>query len=597
METNQDIEFDYHTLFQQNIAGIFQTTAKGVIVHCNEAFAHMLKYSSPDELINTNAFALYFSQVDRDNFVEKVRDKNRLHNYENILKCKDGTPLYVIENIFLHKDKTGEEFCDGIMIDISERKKYELELKDINLKYKALFDNPMHAFVLSNINGDILEANHSACEMFGYSPKEFLKLNRKDILEMKDPRFIEAVAKRKKTGIAGAEIFAIKKNGDRFPMAFVSSEFLNAKGEERIGSLITDITVRKRTEEKIILSEKRFKSLVQNSTDLLSIMDKEGTYIYVSPTSQNILGYDPEFLTGKNAFSFIHEDDLKMAVETISLVTSYKLVHVPFFRFLDSKGEWRWIDCTITNLLDDPAVKGYVKNGRDITEKKYLEEAVTFEKMIKHKEITEAVITAQESERSEIGRELHDNVNQLLTAVKLYTDMAKNDKESKESFLDSASTYVVTAIEEIRKLSKALITPLIQDIGLTDAIKNLAEEIQLIHPVKILFDVTTFSEENLNQKYKLNLFRIVQEQINNILKHANAKTINILFERKNNHLIISIVDDGVGFDTAKRKKGIGVSNIISRAELYKGEVIIVSEPGKGCFLTIDFILSDLILDI
>ena len=597
METKTGGEFDYHTLFQQNIAGIFQTTAKGVIVHCNQAFARMLKYITPDELINTDALALYFSPVDRNNFIEKVREKKSLYNYENILKCKDGTPLYVIENIFFHKEKSGEEFCDGIMIDISERKRNELELKEINLKYRAIFDNPMNAFVLSNVNGDILEANHSASGMFGYNPEEFLKLNRKDILVMNDPRFIEAVTKRKKTGIAEAEIYAIKKNGERFPMAFVSSAFLNAKGEERVGSLLTDITERKRTEEKIILSEKRFKSLVQNSTDLLSIIDEEGNYIYVSPTSLSILGYDPEFLTGKNALSFIHEDDLQMATETLSLIATNKIVHAPLFRFLDSKEEWRWIDCTVTNLLEDPAVKGYVTNARDVTEKKHLEETIALEKLINQKEITEAVILAQESERSEIGRELHDNVNQLLTAVKLYINMGKNDKQNKESFLESASTFTVTAIEEIRKLSKTLITPLIQDIGLTDAIRNLAEEIQLIHPVKILYNDTTFTEENLNQKYKLNLYRIVQEQMNNILKHAKAKTINILFEKKNNHLIISIVDDGIGFDTSKRKKGIGVYNIISRAELYKGEVSIVSEPGKGCSLTIDFLISALILDI
>jgi signal transduction histidine kinase len=244
--------------------------------------------------------------------------------------------------------------------------------------------------------------------------------------------------------------------------------------------------------------------------------------------------------------------------------------------------------------LDNAAIGGLVVNSRDVTETKNLEEKVTLEKIIKQKEITEAVITAQESERSEIGRELHDNVNQLLTAAKLYTNMAKTDKENKQAFLNTANTYTITAIEEIRKLSKTLITPLIKDIGLNDSIKELIDDIMLVHPVKIIVTNTNFNEEKLNEKFKLNVFRIVQEQINNILKHATANNIAIIFETTKDHFIISINDDGIGFDSTKRKKGIGISNIISRAALYKGDVIINTKPGKGCRVTIDFIKTELL---
>jgi PAS domain S-box-containing protein len=589
-------EFDYNSLFDQNLAGIFKTTINGIIVNCNDAFARMLKYSSRNELINTNALALYFSRVDRDNFITNVQRRKRLLNYESLLKCKDGSPLYALENIFLHTDDaTGEEFCDGILIDISDRKEAELQIKEVNLKYQALFDNPMNAFFLSDNKGNNLDANNSACQMFGYSREELISLNRKDILDVEDPKFVAAMLERRKSGMAGAEIYAIKKDGTRFPVSFISSFFINANGEERFSSLLTDITERKNNEEKLLLSERRFKSLVQNSTDLLGILDAEGNYIYVGPTTKSLLGFDPKDLIGKNAFSFIHSDDLQITTEALSsAVATKQIVKVPLFRFKDFFGEWHWIETTITNLLDDPAICGIVANSRDVTERILLEQKVALEKNIKQKQITEAVIAAQESERSGIGRELHDNVNQLLTAAKLYTDMAKTDQENKKSFLTSASTYMITAIEEIRKLSKTLITPLIKDVGLRDSIKTMIADIMLVNPIKISFHSELFNEESLNEKYKLNIFRIIQEQINNVLKHAKANSIDITFEEKKDNIIISICDDGVGFDVAKSKKGIGIDNIISRSAVYKGDVIINTAPGKGCSVIINFIKSDLI---
>ena len=154
--------------------------------------------------------------------------------------------------------------------------------------------------------------------------------------------------------------------------------------------------------------------------------------------------------------------------------------------------------------------------------------------------------------------------------------MARKDEESRDSLLTNASTFTLTAIEEIRKLSKTLITPLIKEIGLKDSIKDLTEEIMLVHPIQILFTAKDFIEDELNDKFKLNIFRIVQEQINNILKHAQAKKININMEDYDGKLLISITDDGIGFDTRKKKAGVGITNIKSRSELYNGTMLLNS---------------------
>ncbi len=224
----------------------------------------------------------------------------------------------------------------------------------------------------------------------------------------------------------------------------------------------------------------------------------------------------------------------------------------------------------------------------DITEQKLLEERAALDKIIKQKEITEAVVTAQERERSEIGRELHDNVNQLLGATRLYIDMARRDNVNRDSLLSSSSTYTLQAIDEIRKLSKTLITPLIKEIGLTDTIKDLADDIMRVHPVKIEIFIQDFTEEILDEKFKLNLYRIVQEQLNNILKHSKADNVSMSFMQTQDEISLLISDDGIGFDPSTRKTGVGITNIKSRVELYKGTVVILSEPGHGCTLSAKF---------
>ncbi|MEO7768810.1 MAG: PAS domain-containing protein, partial [Ferruginibacter sp.] len=124
-----DSERRYRTLFEQNLTGIYQTSINGEIISCNQAFATMLGYASPRDLEKTSAINLFFSVIDRSHFISLLRDQKKLYNYEGILKQRDGSPLHIIENISLFKDPvTGEEVCDGMMIDITKRKNAESKL-------------------------------------------------------------------------------------------------------------------------------------------------------------------------------------------------------------------------------------------------------------------------------------------------------------------------------------------------------------------------------------------------------------------------------------------------------------------------------------
>ncbi|MBS1757727.1 MAG: PAS domain-containing protein [Bacteroidetes bacterium] len=240
------------------------------------------------------------------------------------------------------------------------------------------------------------------------------------------------------------------------------------------------------------------------------------------------------------------------------------------------------------NYKGEPARMALAKN---ITEEINLFKKLEKEKNLKNKHIAEAVIIAQEKERTEIGKELHDNVNQLLSASKLYIEAAKNDQQESHTLLSQASEYIMSAIEEIRMLSKALNTPILNEVGLIETTENLAEDLMKVNKIKIEISSNLFYETGLQENFKLALFRIIQEQVTNILKHAKATKAKLTFIRNKTLISLEIRDNGVGFEKNKKGKGIGLANMKSRAEIYKGEMNITSSRQKGTVLSLEFPLE------
>jgi len=217
-----------------------------------------------------------------------------------------------------------------------------------------------------------------------------------------------------------------------------------------------------------------------------------------------------------------------------------------------------------------------------------LKEGLKHESKLKERQIIEARQDAKDTERSDIGKELHDNINQLLAASKMYIDMAQSGGLNSKMYLSRSSQYTREAIEEIRKLSKGLTSDIIKNLGLTEAIDKIARDTMEMSSLKISVLLQRFEENDFDDKFKLNVYRIIQEQLNNILKHASATSASITLKRLTRSLVLTISDDGVGFDTCKKQKGIGLANIKSRAITYKGTADFVCLTRKGCTLTVRF---------
>jgi PAS domain S-box-containing protein len=220
---------------------------------------------------------------------------------------------------------------------------------------------------------------------------------------------------------------------------------------------------------------------------------------------------------------------------------------------------------------------------------KKAEEKLLKQELNKQKQIAQAIIDAQEKERAEIGKELHDNINQILSTTKLYLELAKNDNNERLSLINRSTENIHNAIHEIRNISRSLVPASIGDLGLLDALTDLVESVRTTRAIHVEFYPVGNFDAGISDKVKLMLFRIIQEQINNVLKHSGAHNliIELGLEEGENRIELNITDDGKGFDPGSVPKiGLGLSNIRSRADLFGGKVTILSAPGEGCKLRV-----------
>ena len=228
----------------------------------------------------------------------------------------------------------------------------------------------------------------------------------------------------------------------------------------------------------------------------------------------------------------------------------------------------------------------------DVTEKIKLQEALDSQQEEKQRSVTAATINAQETERAELGRELHDNINQILVTGLLFLDNVIVSQKMDFDKLKYIKEIIAEAIKEIRKLTKGLVPPSLDNIGLVPALDGVLSNIKSLENINISTSFEDFSEDLISEELKLMIYRIAQEQLNNIIKHSEATSVNIALYRKDRNLELQIKDNGKGYDLTSQSNGVGLQNIKTRAALHHGEVSITSSPNNGFELIVDFPLAE-----
>lgn len=270
---------------------------------------------------------------------------------------------------YLLKDELNASLLHKSIIYNIERKRINNDLKESEKKYRSLFHlSPIPMWVIEPNTSDILNANYSAMQNYGYSNEEFTSMKLKDIKAIDELTKLEKlILKNKNENNLSSEITThIKKNGDLIHVEQqISSIEFNQKNAWLV--LAIDITEKIKAQQALIVSEHYFKALVQDGADLITILDVNGNYKYVSPSSKSIFGVDGNILIGKNVFDSIHVDDKERVINQFSTLSEKKRIQVSPFRFKTNNNRWIWLETNATNMLDDPAINGIVSNSRDIT--------------------------------------------------------------------------------------------------------------------------------------------------------------------------------------------------------------------------------------
>ncbi len=357
-----------------------------------------------------------------------------------------------------------------------------------------------------------------------------------------------------------------------------------------VGSM-QDITEQKEFAEKLKISNERYELVTKATNEAIWDLDLEKNDMTWSEGYRILFGHGFEDADSGLDFweSNIHPDERAAVVDSFNLfLQQHTSPH------WECEYRFRRKDETYANVLD----KGYmifnnkgtpvriVGSMQDITERKKLEKELMQKERNRQFQIAQAAVFAQEKERAEIGKELHDNIGQLLTTTKLYLEMLKNKQADADELIDRGTKHINTIISEVRNLSRSLVPTSINDLGLVESLNDLMESFRALGIFELEFFATNTIEERMDANVKLTIYRILQEQLNNIVRHAEASRVSVEMFQEDNKVYLFIADNGKGFDLKTVKKGQGLINIKSRAELQEGSVEILTNPGHGCKLVI-----------
>src|SRR5215213_11608863 len=259
------------------------------------------------------------------------------------------------------------------------RRQPDEEPRKSEARYRTVLDAAFDAIVTITPDGIVRWFNRGAERIFGHRAEEVIG---KPVTLLMPERYrdlcVAGLHRYLQTGEARVvggttELVGLRKDGSEFPIEMSLGE-THENGDRLFTGVIRDVTERKEAETAIKESEERFRSLVQNTSDIVTILEADGTVRYISPAVERVMGYKPEEQVGINAFSSVHPDDRDRALVTFAEVLKMPGLHPPLeFRVPHKDGSWRYLEHVVNNLLDDPAVRGVVVNSRDVTERKEAE--------------------------------------------------------------------------------------------------------------------------------------------------------------------------------------------------------------------------------
>ncbi|HEX2606433.1 MAG TPA: PAS domain-containing protein [Flavisolibacter sp.] len=317
--------------------------------------------------------------------------------------------------------------------------------------------------------------------------------------------------------------------------------------------------------------------LLNQFSHAVILLNQHATIQYASDNIESIAGFHPSELTGASLYHFLHPDDVPAARQQFDqIIGQHRNSSASFVQIRDKQGQPIWINAVAQNLMGLPELHTVViliRKGEDLA--------------AEDMKLAQDVAFAREQEREYLATELHDNINQMITATKLLVDTAIL-QPNKEELLKLSSEHLQAVSNEIRSLAHSMVQPDQHHLELHSAVTNL---LHILHTTGQIQVQTNFEEaalQVLTATQQFQVFRIIQEGINNIIRHAKATQAALSLQRKADLIYLTISDNGTGFALSAIKPGSGITHITYRTQLLNGHFHIRAPEGEGTNLEIHF---------
>jgi two-component system sensor histidine kinase DegS len=342
------------------------------------------------------------------------------------------------------------------------------------------------------------------------------------------------------------------------------------------------------SERHMGVSEQKYRYLFENASDAIWLQDMNGVFIDGNRAWEKLTGYDREDIRGTNVAKFLSEDSLSRAREIRNKLVNGEEFEQPYEQqFYIKDGLTKTVKMSTNAVFSGNIITGFEHVARDVTEEKQQQDNV--------KSYIQQITRAQEEERKRIARDLHDDVSPDIIVLMQKLDNLTSKQRLKLSMvkdnIKELRDDAVKALEALRATAQGLRPRIIDDLGLIAALEWIAEELERDQKIQVKVENINMERE-LSPETQIVLFRIAQEALNNIRKHAKASLATIRVEGGDEYIKMTVTDNGQGFHVPEKIDGmvsagrLGLMGMYERASLLNGDIRLKSTPGKGAEITV-----------
>lgn len=578
----------------------------GHIISLNESWEKATMQQEADTLLNVFPGSNYFKACERAIKEGNSCSEKILHGLRSVLN-KEQLRFEIEYPSHLPGEKrwfmasvTGFEGDNTKAVlrfaNITERKKSEFALIDNKNLIQSIYDASPDAVIIVDAEGVITKWDEKSEALFGWKENEVMGVNLSETIM--PPRYQEIYLNGLKQFVEykegplfkkSLETTALHKSGVEFYISLnVSTSIINRK-RFYIG-FIRDISERKKAEQLLFSSQRLYKNLLDNMNDGFMVDDIEGRITFANEQFCEIFGIENANLTNIILEDYVDPEYRTVIREMHNKRVAGENVQDAFeFKGRKTNGESIWLDVRVNPIFEKGEIKGTQSVIRDITKKK-IAEVVLVESEIKIRNFASHLNQVLEDERTNLAREIHDELGQQLAGIKYGISSIKKLTSNNEDIqlkISELMNDVDTTIQVVRKIATELRPGILDTLGLASSIEWLVKEYGKKKGVKLVLNIDV-NEQEFSKSISTCFFRICQESLTNISKHAEADEILVSLFVKDKKLVLIIKDNGKGISINKQKNpfSMGLIGMKERVNNIGGHLEILSEPGKGtCIIT------------